>query len=230
MNSLEKGSKSFTIKLSMNEFGTEKSSLKIDDGAKISTRRLFSFIKVSASGDTEYDLQKYVSSSSTVEIVLSYEGITQFEVDSPSRIETNNLKGWYDEDIIRDIVKTNKKDATGCSLPDGVADELFGEGKEFARIKTFILCREPTITMNFTATDETQFSEDFKGTTTLSVSVLGMARFSSSASYSWTKSGGSGKLTSFKVVLSAPPPSSGSDPFKRVAYVLGGVPVYPPNK
>lgn len=182
-------------------------------------------------GSASYDLSKYTSSSSEITIDLSYKGVTIVSA-APSVLSDDGKAGWYDETMLGEIARKTGKDATGYQLHGSEfdVDELFGEGKALSRLKTFVISRQPEMSMTFKGSDTSKVTSDMKVGAKASIDLFGLFRVgSASASYAVSKVDTSSSDGSVTVTFGPPEPSGTTPLEQQVAYVMGGVPSYPPN-
>jgi hypothetical protein len=186
---------------------------------------------ISFSSSSSYDLSRYTSSSSDVTMDINYPGVTLFH-SVPSALSADNSTGWYANDILQEVVAKTGQDATGYKLQGSefeVAD-LFGPGKTFSRLKTFVISQQPTITLTFKGVDTSKVTSDFEANASLEVDLFGLFKLGSvKGSYS-VKTVDTDTNAGTVTVTFGPPQVSGTIPLQQqVAYVLGGVASYPPN-
>ena len=186
---------------------------------------------ISVNASSSYDLSNFTSSSSDVTMDITYPGVTLF-ASIPSALSSDNSTGWYANDILQEVVAKTGQDATGYKLQGTefeVAD-LFGPGKTFSRLKTFVISQQPTIKLTFSAADVSKVTSDLEVGASLEVDLFGLFKLGSvKGSYSVKKVDTDSKTGSVTVTF-GPPQASGTIPLQQqVAYVLGGVASYPPD-
>ena len=221
------------IEMSLSSFSSKSTSLSVSGSAGISIP-VFDFFTVNLGGSSSYDLDTFTSSSSTVEISITYEGVTF--VGAPltaANLTTNNKKGWYDNQIIDQAISNTDKTQTGYSLTGSTyeVDKYFGEGKIFSRVKTWVISQQPKISMKFCNAKTDVIISHFKENMSASVKLFGIFGIGgASQSYEVSKvdtSSSSGCVT----VEMGPSKIIGTTPANdTTAYVVGGVPSYPPNE
>ncbi len=110
-------------------------------------------------------------------------------------------------------------------------NELFGEGGRLSRLKTFVVSRQPDMSMTFKGANSHKVTSDMKVGAKASIDLLGLFRVgSASADYSVKQVNESSSDGSVTVTFSAPEPSGTTPLQQQVAYVMGGVASYPPNQ
>jgi hypothetical protein len=221
------------IDMTLSNFSSESTSLSVSGGAGI-TIPVLDFYTVNLGGSASYNLDTFTSSSSTVKISITYEGVTF--VGGPltrANLTTNNAKGWYDNQILKQAISNTDRSQTGYALIGSAypVDQYFGEGKEFSRIKTWVISQQPKISMQFCNADVNTITSHFQEKTSASVKLFGLFTIGSvSQSYEVTKvqtESSQGCVT----VEFGPSKTIGTMPSNdATAYVVGGVPSYPPNE
>ncbi|TDM08444.1 MAG: hypothetical protein C4K60_03055 [Ideonella sp. MAG2] len=191
---------------------------------------ILELMDISIGGSASYDLSRYTSSGSSVNMSFNYPGITLVPA-TPSPLSLDNSTGWFDMEILTEVVANSGKDATGYALQGSafsVAD-VFGVGKALSRLKTFVICQAPTITMVFTQANNSLITSDLQVNASIKLDLFGLFTLgSASGSYQVhdvKQDSQAGTVT----VTFGPPVVSGTIPLQQqVAYVLGGVASYPP--
>jgi len=220
------------IEMSLSDFSSESTSLKVSGGAGISIPVL-DFFSVDIGGGASYSLDTYTSSSSTVQMSLSYEGVTFVSAPlTAANMSTDNKTGWYDNDILTQAIGNTDKSKTGYALLGSTypVDKYFGKGGEFARVKTWVISQQPKISMKFCSANTSKITSHFQESSSVSVKLFGIFNIgSASQSYEVTKvdtHSESGCVT----VEMGPSKVIGTTPANdTTAYVVGGVASYPPN-
>lgn len=219
-----------SISLTLSSFSATSSNLSIGGGAGFSFP-LAEVIGISVNSSSSYDLSRYTSSSSNVTLDITYPGVTMFP-SIPSVLSTDNTTGWYANDILQEVVAKTGEGATGYQLQGSEfhVGELFGPGKTFSRLKTFVISQQPTIKMTLTGVDTSKVTSDFQQSNTVSISLLGLFTIgSASSNYSVQQVDASSEAGTVTITF-GPPQVSGTIPSQQqVAYVLGGVASYPPD-
>jgi hypothetical protein len=168
------------------------------------------------------------SAATRVEMAVSYTGLTILRAD-PVEISADRKTGWFSRLILSDVVAKTGQDATGFRFIDStfaVAD-LFGPGKSFARVATFVISREPTVTLTFHGTGVDTLAARFATDQQAEVDLGGLVGFGGAgAAYAvQAVTSGSGTVT---VTLAPPPPVGTTPDIDQTAHVIGGVVEYPP--
>jgi hypothetical protein len=218
------------ISISLNSFSSSSTNLSISGSAGFSFP-LAEVIGISVNSSASYDLSRYTSSSSAVTIDITYPGVTMFP-STPSVLSADNSTGWYANDILHEVVAKTGQDATGYQLQGSEfsVSELFGQGKAFSRLKTFVISQQPTIKMTMTGVDTSKVTSDFKQSTTASVDLLGLFTIGSASSNYSVQNVDANSEAGTVTITFGPPQVSGTLPLEQqVAYVLGGVASYPPD-
>lgn len=217
-----------STEISLDNFSSSESNLHIDGGASIKVP-LAGIISVSIEGSAEYNLFKYMSSSSAMKMKITYPGLTLVAA-TPSNLSVDLKSGWYSDQILMEVVKNTGKDVTGFVIKgEFPIAEYFGIGKKFSRLKTFVVSQLPTMEFTFTGADGSKIKSDFKEQAKAKVKLLGFDIGASiNQSYEVHKIDTTSQQGSVIITL-APPKILGTVPEPQsTCNVLGGVISYPP--
>lgn len=167
-------------------------------------------------------------SASKVEMDIVYTGLSIVSC-RPSELSADANAGWFSRAALSQIATKTGKDVTGLQL-DGSTyspERLFGQGKTFARVKTFIISQEPTITLRFFGTGQSQFPKQLKRGAKAQVHVPGIGCFGgNSAQYTVQSAGEDGNVVTVVIAPSTTPVTI--PPEDRTAHIIGGIVEYPP--
>lgn len=218
------------VDISLSSFTSTSSNMKIGGGLGFSIP-ILDILNISVSGSASYSVAKYTSQGSSITMTLNYPGVTLFAA-TPSQLSTDGSTGWYANLMLQEVVANTGKDATGYALQGSEfdIDEVFGTGKAFSRLKTFVISQQPTITMIFSACDNQSISSDLTVNAEVKVDLFGLFTLGSvSGSYKVQNVSENAKEGTVTVTL-GPPQASGTIPLQQqVCYLMGGVASYPPN-
>lgn len=227
---LNTASNAVSVQINLSSFSSNSSKLSISGGTSFDIP-IADILGISVNASASYDLSRYTSSSSVVTMDITYPGVTLFG-SIPSALSADNNTGWYANDILHEVATKTGQDATGYKLQGHEFDvnDLFGSGKAFSRLKTFVISQQPTITLTFTGADASKITSDLKVNASVKLDLFGLFTLGSVASsYSVQNVDAESKSGSVTVTL-GPPQASGTIPLQQqVAYVLGGVVAYPPD-
>ncbi len=230
IGSLNTADNAVNISINLSNFSSTSSQMSISGGGGFEIP-ILDILGISIGGSASYDLSRYTSHSSNVTMEMVYPGVTLF-ASTPSRLSNDNSTGWYANDILDEVVAKTGEDATGYKLQGSEfnVNDLFGPGKAFSRLKTFVISQQPTITMTFSAADNSLITSDLKVGASVKLKLFGLFTIgSASATYSVQKVDAVSESGSV-VVTFGPPQVSGTIPIEQqVAYVMGGVASYPPD-
>lgn len=215
------------ISLAFDQFTEHTSRLSIEHEAAF----LVPFaICVFGKSDTKYTLENLVTNETTVDMQFTYKGITTF-APNPELAGTTGVTGWYDEQILLELIKNTGKDNTGYCLVNSEynVNTLFGPNCEFSRLKEFVICQPPVITITMKKSNTQMVSQLFEHKSHIDVDFFGFGISSSSQDYSVDDFSISSDQQTITITLKAPDPAVSASTENLVAYVLGGVPSYPPQ-
>ncbi|WP_404392630.1 hypothetical protein [Humibacillus xanthopallidus] len=233
VSSLASGNRSLELNLKLTNFSSQTTNMSVGGSVGLEVP-IADIVEVGFSGGARYTLDKYSSASTTVTMDVAYEGITFVSTPLTSgALATSNRAGWYAEDILAEALENVDGSRTGYSLQGGAfpADEYFGSGKKFSRIKTWVLSREPSITLQFCAAQTDDVTSDFTENAKLSLKVLGLFTVGE-VDQSYEVKNVDDKTVDGCVIVSlgAPDSSSGTTSLQTArAFLVGGVPSYPPT-
>jgi hypothetical protein len=240
-NKINSSLQTLTNKVSMNfkleNFSSNTSRLSIE-GKTGFTIPILDFASIGVSGGAKYTVDKYASSSTVINTDITYEGITFVEAPlTDANLSGDNKKGWYWNDGLSDGIRNvwtsgSNPSKTGLALHSTQypVDEYFGTGKKFSRIKTWILSQEPTIKMQFCGADASKIKTDFKQTSHVGVKLFGLIDVGSvDQSYQVTDVDDKSVAGCVTVTMGSTKTIGTTTSADARAYVVGGVPSYPPN-
>ena len=232
-NHYQSDSSSVTINMKLDNFSSKSSHLSIDASVGFSIP-ILDFLSIGFKGSTHYSLDKYASSETVITMSTKYNGITVIGAPlTDSALSTNNKSGWYANDILSQAIANKDGQKTGYSLRGDMypVDEYFGEGKKFSRIKTWVVSREPTITMQFCGADTDSVVSDFKEQSTVSIKLFDLFTIGSVSQSYEVQTVDTHSVAGCVTVVLAPPKSQSGTTLSgdSTAYVIGGVPSYPPD-
>jgi len=173
-------------------------------------------------------LESLWRSARKIDISIVYPGITILQAN-PQELSADLTTGWYSQDILSDIVHKTGQNVTGFQLQGSEfsVDELFGQGKTFARVKTFVISREPTVQLTFYDSDISVIRNSFKQDDAIQLQLAAVLTFGVTSSGLNVQKVESVDGTT---VVTLEPPTSGTIPApQQTAYIIGGVVDYPPN-
>ena len=231
LGGLQSGS-SVKISISASNFSSQSTQFSISGSGGFSIP-IGDFFSIGISGGASYNMSKYTSSASSLDMELSYPGVSMVQAE-PKPLTANYTAGWYDESLLRSIVTgSGDPNISGFKIDPKSqfnVPNTFGPGKPFSRLTAAVISNFPTIKMTFTAGEASAIKTDFQQGSSVKVKLLGLFTIGSvSESYhiqTVDTTSVSGKI----VVTLAPPSISGTVPLdKQVCYLLGGVADYPPN-
>jgi len=219
-----------SIQMTLNNFSSESSQLKISGGTSLSIP-IADFLGLSIDASASYSISRYTSSATNLTMDIKYPGVTLFAAP-PRNLTADNKTGWYANDILEEVANKTGQDVTGYQLNGSeynVAD-LFGPGKAFSRLKTFVISQQPTITLTFMGANTDQLVKDLKIHASASLSLFDWFSLGSVSGSYEVQNVDTHSVAGGVVVTFGPPSPSGTIPLQQqVAYVLGGVASYPPD-
>jgi len=221
---------SIEVDIALSNFNAPQSNISVNGSGGLDML-ISDILTLSINGSAAYDLSKYTSSASTINMKVIYQGVTVFSA-FPSILSIDGTQGWYANDILQEVVDITGHDATGYALVGGEYNvgDYFGEGKIFSRLKTFVISQQPTIQMTFTGANASQIIADFQVNASADISLLGLFSVGSANMSYYVKIIDDKSVSGSVIVTFGPSDPSGTIPIaQQKAFVLGGVASYPPN-
>jgi hypothetical protein len=219
------------VSLSLSNFSGSSSDLSVNGSAQGSFD-VGDIFTASVEGSASFDLSKYTTSSSTVDMTITYPGVTIIAA-APLNMNGAGQLGWYDNLMLQEAVdnmgqgtKVTGYQIQGSEFPAS----FFGTGGGFSRLKTYVISQTPSTSITFTNADTSLVQSDFQEQSSVSVDLLGFIPVGGgSESYSVQSVQASSSFGTVTVTL-GPPVQQGTVPSNEAtAFVLGGVASYPPN-
>jgi hypothetical protein len=227
-----------SIKIKLDNFSSQESHLSIESNVGFSIP-IFDFIQIGVSGGSKYTVDKYASSKTVINMTIEYQGVTFVETPlNDSNLTTDNTKGWYANDVLTQAINNTRQGGQhpsksgytlqGTQFP---VSDYFGPGKQFSRIKTWVLSQQPTITMQFCGAEASKIKTDFQQHSHVDVKLFGLFSIGSiDQSYQVTNVDDKSVAGCVSVTM-GPSVIQGTTPAADArAYVIGGVPSYPPDR
>ncbi|GBE74755.1 MAG: hypothetical protein VKL60_11855 [Sphaerospermopsis sp.] len=165
-------------------------------------------------------------SASKIKVEIIYTGLTIISA-KPLLLSTDLKTGWYSDTILSNIII--EKNTTGFHLFSDryQAQNLFGFGKKFAFVKTFLISEEPTIQLTFYGNDLSKIESNFKQAKSFKINFADIL----TADALNIKSINHDTNKPLTITLTSPHSSSGTIPAQnKIAHIIGGVISYPPDQ
>jgi hypothetical protein len=230
IGSLNTDSNAVSMQINLFNFSSTSSKLNISGGIDFDIP-IANILGISVNASASYDLSRYTSSLTNITMDITYPGVTLF-ASIPSVLASDNQTGWYANDILQEVATKTGQDATGYKLQGAEYDlqELFGKGKAFSRLKTFVISQQPTIMLTFTGNELSDITSDFHVGASAKLELFKLFTLGSvTGSYLVKKVDGKAQTGSVTVEFGPSLPSGTIPLEQQVAHVLGGVAAYPPD-
>lgn len=216
--------------ISTNSFESSQSVLHFE--SDVSVKVPFNWIfNMKIDHEHEFDFSKYYSKSSSLDIAFKFNGVSTVAA-VPTPISSNNKKGWFAADMLKEAAEKSGKDVTGIRLHGSRydPDKLFGKDGMLKRMSTFVISQQPIITLTFSNFECSGFEKYFKQNTNVKFSILGgLISGTHDNDFSCTSSKYDASSNTLTVTLAPPPLGSSGSLGKQTAYVLGGTAEYFPR-
>ena len=174
------------------------------------------------------DLAPLWDAATRVEMDIAYVGLCLITAQ-PLDLSVDAATGWFSRAALGQIAGKTGKDVTGLQLSGSaysVAD-LFGPGKTLARIATFVLSREPTITLRFHGIPAQQMLAKATPGARARVTIPQLGTFGAAdAGFAIESADAAGGVVTVVIAPATPPGTI--PPEQRTAHVIGGIPDFPP--
>jgi hypothetical protein len=222
-----------TINISASNFHSQQTTFSIGGQAGFSLP-VGDFFSININGGASYDLSKYTSDSSLLDMNLSYTGVSMVQAGEQKPLTADYYQGWYDLSLLRSIVTgSDNRQVSGFKIDPhnqyNVKD-TFGEGKPFSHILTFVISNFPVIKMTFAAAQVSKIKTDFKQDASIKVKLLGLFTIGSIDQTYQVESVDESSVSGKIIVTLSPPVITGTVPLnQQVCNILGGVADYPPK-
>ena len=189
-------------------------------------------ISIVFEGSKSEGLQCWSGSASMIDVEVKYPGITIIST-RPVPLSVDLTTGWYSNDILTDVVQKTGTSKTGFHLTGSKysVDELFGPGKKFATVKTFVISREPTIQLTFYNADSSEVTSMFKEGKLVKMQLAGGFCFGSTSGGLEVRKVDISESEGKQIIVKLGPPQkiNGTIPPQyKTAHIVGGVISYPP--
>ncbi|TDN39144.1 hypothetical protein E4631_24180 [Hymenobacter sp. UV11] len=217
-----------TLSLLVSNFTSDASQISVSGEADLNLP-IADIFDITADTQGSYDASRYVSSGSSLTINITYPGITTFSV-VPVPLSLDNTTGWYDVEIVRELMNNTGNDVTGYALisqSQYPIAKYFGSGNIFSHLRTFVLSQQPTVSMTFSGGNTSLVQSDFQANAVAKMDILDIFSVGSAGSYAVQKVDDSQQQGEVTVTF-GPTPDSGVSPENEIAFVVGGVVSYPP--
>ena len=226
-NDLENEDCSIDFSISTSNFESSESELSFNSKAfvKVPFKWIFN---MKIDHEHEFDFSKYYSKSSSMNIAFKFIGVSTVAA-VPTPISSNNEKGWFAAEMLKEAAINSGKDATGIRLHGSRydPDKLFGENGMLRRMSTLVISQQPIITLTFSNFECSGFEKYFKQNTNVKFSILGgLISGTHDNDFSCTSSKYDASSNTLTVTLAPPPLGSSGSLGKQTAYVLGGTAEY----
>ena len=228
VQSISSGTPQMNVQLEFDNTG--QNSLKMKVGPKAVGNIAPSMLQFSLSaqdGTQSRSVNDLWKSATRVVMDIDYCGVTLVS-SQPQEIASDRSTGWYSGTVISQLATKTGKDVTGFQLQGSLFDAstLFGPGKSFARVKTFVISDDPTITLWFYGVDATATVQKFSGQPKAELTVAGIAAFGTKTTeYQVNSVFDDGKAV--KVVIAPSDPGIAVPPEDQRAHIIGGVLDFP---
>lgn len=221
------GDSSVSFSVSINNISSTMSDLHFESDVKFSIPFNW-FFNITVDHEHSYDLSKLANSESSLDINITYSGLTLMPAN-PKPISKDNKTGWYDSEILSEAATKSGKDSTGYKLSSGRFDPkvLFGKDGTLRRLNTFVLSRQPKIELTFQKFNCKALSEIFSQKTDVAFNIFGsLISGTHNNDYTFSDYEYNSDEQIIKVSIVPASLTSGGASSELTAFVLGGVAEY----
>ncbi|MBD5144311.1 MAG: hypothetical protein HDT21_00060 [Ruminococcus sp.] len=229
-NDLENEGSSIEFSISTNHFESSQSELHFE--SDVAVKVPFNWIfNMKIDHEHEFDFSKYYSKDSSLDIDFKFIGVSTVAA-VPTPISSNNEKGWFAADMLKEAAEKSGKDATGIRLHGSRydPDKLFGKDGMLRRISTVVISQQPIITLTFSNFEASELYTYFQQHTNVKFNILGgLISGEHDNDFSCTNYNYDSSENTLTVTLTPPPLGGTGSLGKQTAYVLGGTAEYFPR-
>lgn len=226
---LRNDNNAITITVDVSSFSSHEAKGSVEGGAGFDVP-VFDLFSVDVGGSTSYDWSQALSSGSTMSVEITWKGVTVIGV--VPEVFDNAHTGWYSDLVLSEAVgNMGKGDAvTGFQVQGSEFVGTFGEGQAFSRLQSVLVSQVPTMAITFTNADSAALASTFKEQSSVSVDLFGFIPLGHvSQSYEVSDVTQNAEEGSITITFGPSPAAAAEDSFDYTAYLLAGVPAYPPS-
>lgn len=173
------------------------------------------------------DVSDLFQNAAHVEMEIKYTGLTIVSAE-PCELSADFKTGWYSSAAVHQIASKTGSDTSGLQLSSSTYDAatLFGPGKRFARVKTYVLSNDPKITMKIHGDAADRLLGVLQGKPKVALELGSMVKFgTNSAGYVVDNADGQDGIV---IASINPTVQSGTVPtVDRRTHLIGGILGYP---
>lgn len=237
-NSLQSTNRTVSVSFKIDNFSSDSCHLSVEGQTAIEIP-IADVVGITIGGGASYTLDRYASAGASISVSMQYQGVTTLSTPLTSAgLSQDQKTGWYDNDVLSQAVANpggnNNSPKTGYSIDTEQfpISSTFGEGGSFSRFKTWVISQPPTIDIEITGGETSSVASDFKQNASVKVDLLGLFNIGSATeSYEVASASSQTADGSASIKLAAPDFNSGTTNLQDArAYLIGGVPSYPPNE
>lgn len=226
--SITSGTPQMNVKLEFDNTGNNTMKMKVDNQSiGPITPSMLQFSISAQDGSQQRSAGDLWTAASRVIMDIDYCGVTLVS-SHPQDIADDLSTGWYSQNVISQLAQKTGQDVTGFQLQSSLFDAgtLFGKGKTFARVKTFVISDDPTITLWFYGINKSDVDQKFSVQSKAELTVGGIAAFGTKTTqYQVNSVQDAGAAV--KVVIMPDTSQSAALPENQRAHVIGGVLDFP---
>jgi len=226
LNGLQNDGNTISLSVDLDSFSEKNVDGRVSGGAPFSIP-IADLFSISIGGSSNYNWSKAVTSESSMNVTITWKGITPIGV-VPLSLDTQNI-GWWSESIIADLIKNKDKgtSVTGYQI-HGKVDIDLGEGSSFCAIKSLLVSQVPELSITFMHADTSALNTDFTEQTSVSINLFGFIPLGSvSQSYECKTVDVSSDKTTVAIKFGPSPQVAPISDVDYTAYLLAGVSYFP---
>jgi len=196
-------------------------SVSVTGGARFSIP-IFDFFSLGLSGNASYFSESIAVQSNTVEISMTFPGVTQVNF-SPRSFEASTKRDWFWMQPIRDAIQNGSKDISGYHFSPEPGTDFSIKGP-FGYVNGLAISQLPIVEVTVISADYKSIETAFQSSATVDVSFLGITLASVTEQTYNKKVSVDTSLSRVSIIMKPPPLSSN---IESRAWVLGAQLVYP---
>lgn len=213
-----------SLPLRLSDFTGEVVTVGLGNGMPFCLR-VADVLTLHAGEQHELDLSRYVRADSRVSLTLDWSGVCALR-PRPLALDAQARQGWYAREILREVLDLTWQPVSSLKLvnPDFDLNYLFGQGMAFSRLDHWVISQQPTLTLTLDRVDTARLRAELPTGAPARAQVLRLFNLGGGDS-GWHVRELHIEGEHARLTLAAPAPDARTP---RPAYVLGGVPAFPP--
>jgi hypothetical protein len=224
------GSSSISMSMSIRSSSSSNYNVSINGGTSFSIGG--PILTLSGGSSAQFNMESIQGAGKAMSISIKYTGysVVPSAPQAQQTVGGGGVIGWYSQQILQEAYSNFKSGFTGSGMmfhgTPSITLDRYPSGN-FNLLSNVIISNYPTISINYTEGNFTQFSQSFASQTSGSVKLFGFIPVGGGSMSTYQASTQqTGSSSNFSVNF-VPPTTAGVPPLSQTAYVVGGVVVSP---